>query len=120
MKIKQLAKYFSGPIFQPHVTLASSFVGSEKDLILKTENISKKIKPFKLSIDKIQISNIYFQSLFLKVKLSKSLINARQVTCENLNYDNSNYNPHLSLLYGEYKSSQKIKSNEINMYIQKS
>ena len=44
--IYMLSTDFDGPIFTPHVTLVSSFLGSEKELLQKTEIISKKIKPF--------------------------------------------------------------------------
>ena len=44
--IYMLSTEFDGPIFTPHVTLVSSFLGSQEELSHKTRIISKKIKPF--------------------------------------------------------------------------
>ena len=41
-KIKTLANQHGGPMFDPHITLLSSFVDDESTLLYKTENLSKK------------------------------------------------------------------------------
>ena len=56
-----LSTDFDGPIFTPHVTLVSSFLGSEKELLQKTEIISKKIKPFEISFGDIEYSGDFFR-----------------------------------------------------------
>ena len=105
--IYMLSTDFDGPIFTPHVTLVSSFLGSEKELLQKTEIISKKIKPFEISFGDIEYSGDFFRSLFLKIKVNTKLKTARDIACKELNWNENDYMPHLSLVYGDYNRKEK-------------
>ena len=107
--IYSLSTDFGGPIFEPHITLVSSFVGNEEDLIQKTEIISKKIKPFKIFFDRIAYLDNFFCSLFLMVKVNIELELARNIACDELNWNDNHYMPHLSLIYGNYSKKEKEK-----------
>ena len=107
--IYMLSTDFDGPIFTPHVTLVSSFLGSEKELLQKTEIISKKIKPFEISFGDIEYSDNFFRSLFLKIKVNTKLKTARDIACKELNWNENDYMPHLSLVYGDYNRKVKGK-----------
>ena len=107
--IYSLSTDFGGPIFEPHITLVSSFLGSEKELIQKIEIISKKIRPFEIFFDHIACLDNYFCSLFLTVKVSIELKLARDIPCKELNWNDNDYMPHLSLKYGDYSKKEKEK-----------
>jgi len=111
-KIDYLSKNFGGPSFSPHVTLIGSFLGEQKDLIEKTKQISEKIKAFEIYFYKLCSLDKFFQSLFLDVKLNRELVNARNYASHKLGCSNDNYEPHLSLAYGEY--SKKVKDKMIS------
>jgi len=100
---------FGSPIFEPHVTLVSSFLGNKKDLLQKTENISKEIKPFVIFFDGIAYLPENFRALFLKVNFSLKLKTSRNIACENLRWKDMGYLPHLSLAYGNYSVKVKEK-----------
>ena len=105
--IYSLSTDFGGPIFEPHITLVSSVLGSEKELVQKTEIISKKIKPFEISFGDIEYSDNFFRSLFLKIKVNTKLKTARDIACKELNWNENDYMPHLSLVYGDYNRKEK-------------
>jgi len=108
-KINLLNSNFGGPTFEPHVTLVSSFLGIEKDLLRKTEMISRKLKPFEIFFEGIGSLNKYFCSLFLIVRFSKELKTARDIACQQLNWYDNKYLPHMSLAYGNYDLKTKEK-----------
>ena len=107
--IYSLSTDFGGPVFEPHITLVSSFVGNEKDLMQKTEIMSKKIKPFEIFFDRIAYLDNFFRSLFLTVKVNIGLELARDIACKELNWNDNDYMPHLSLTYGDYSKKEKEK-----------
>lgn len=107
--IYKLSTNFGGPIFEPHITLVSSFVGNENIFIQKVGIISKKIKPFKIIFDRVAYTENFFRSLFLMVKENIELELARDIGCKGLNWRDSDYIPHLSLNYGDYTKKEKEK-----------
>jgi len=107
--IYSLSTDFGGPLFEPHITLVSSFLGSEKELLQKTEIISKKIKPFEIFFGHISYLDNFFRSLFITVKVSIELKTARDIACKELNCNDNDYMPHLSLTYGDYSKKEKEK-----------
>ena len=107
--IHLLSTEFGSPNFDPHVTLVSSLLGNEKELLQKTEIISKKIKPFEIFFEGIAFLNEFFRSLFLKVNSNSKLQKARNISCYNLNWYDHDYIPHLSLAYGDYNKKEKQK-----------
>ena len=107
--INAISHKYGGPLFDPHVTLVSGFLGKKRDLIDKTETISNKISPFKILFDGISYLDEFFRSLFLKVKLYPDLRAARNLACAELAWDEIDYLPHMSLIYGDFTPIQKEK-----------
>jgi 2'-5' RNA ligase len=107
--IHSFSNNYGGPKFEPHVTLVSSFLGSEKELLQKTEMLSKEIKPFEIFFDGITYLDEFFRALFLKVKITTKLKIARDFICRKLDYNDYDYIPHLSLAFGDYNKKEKQK-----------
>jgi len=107
--INSLSTDFGGPTFEPHVTLVSSFLGSEEKLLQGIKMIAKKIEPFEIFFGGITYLDKFFRSLFLKVKFSLKLQKARDIACDELSYNNNNFMPHSSLAYGDYNNKEKEK-----------
>ena len=109
-KIKVISNHFGGPVFDPHVTLVSSFLGDKNLLIEKTKIMSKKIKPFNIYLDKIGYMDEFFRSLFMNVISDRNFNLARVLALNELNEfqkNNINYIPHMSLAYGNFSIAQK-------------
>ena len=106
-KINTLANQYGGPKFDPHITLLSSFVDDELSLLNKTEKLSKKIRSFEIIFDQVRFLNEYFRSLFIEIKLSEELKLARNAAAKEFGWEDKNYIPHLSLMYGNYSNQIK-------------
>ena len=72
----ELSKKFNAPkFFLPHVTLYESLHGNKDKLILKTKELAKSVKPFKLKLTRIDDGK-NFRNLVILVKKTKELMNA--------------------------------------------
>tara|TARA_B100000900_G_scaffold16404_1_gene12948 strand:- start:505 stop:1026 length:522 start_codon:yes stop_codon:yes gene_type:complete len=107
--IIELSHIFGGIKFVPHVTLISNLDYNEKFLSNKVENIAKQIKPFDIYLDEIGYSTEFFQSFFINVRINNHLAYIRKIAQLNFPKISGEYNPHLSLAYGNIDS--KIKEN---------
>ena len=108
-KIIELSHIFNGIKFLPHITLISNLDYDEKFLSKKVENIAKQVKPFNIYFDKIGYSDEFFQSFFINVRINSHLAYIRKIALLNFPKINEEFNPHLSLAYGNIES--KIKKN---------
>ncbi len=106
--IKNLAKKYDGPIFEPHVTLigdlaVGDLIGSEKRLIALTQQLASAQKPFSVTLKQIDYENYYFRTLIVKALKTKPLLSLQEKAKKIFGVENASpYMPHLSLLYGLY------------------
>lgn len=108
--IKQLAKQYSAPLFQPHITLLGEIIGSEEEIIERTQQLASVQKSFRITLQALDYQDYYFRTLFVKAKLNKSLQTLHNRAKELFNMqDIPQYMPHLSLLYGNFSQSVKNK-----------
>jgi len=108
--ISSLSKKYNSPLFEPHVTLIGGFVGDEKELLHKTEVLSRRIKPFNVKLTRTHQLNEFFRSFFILVEKTPELMNAYReaINVFGLSED-PDYMPHVSLIYGDFEP--KIKEN---------
>ncbi len=102
--IQKLAQECGGPIFKPHVTLLAGIpAGSEERIVSKARAVADALTPFSLTLERLDIEDVYFRALYFKIKETKKMnmyhTLARQVFEME---DNDIYVPHLSILYGNY------------------
>lgn len=94
--------------FEPHVTLLKVIEGLGEDISLKTSELAKLIKPFKIELEGLDYFEDHFRCLFIKAKETPELMNAnleaRKVFSRGID---AIYAPHLSLIYGELSKDMK-------------
>lgn len=94
--IDQLATMQGAPRFRPHMTLAS-FDTEPPDLGRTVE----LLRDLRLSPREIDRSDLFTQSLFLRVEANESLLRAREMLeSEDGFRSGRTFDPHLSLCYG--------------------
>ena len=111
-KIHKISEKYAGPIFEPHITLVGGFFGKEIDLVKKAKTLSTLIRPFNVIFDKVNYSDEFFLSFFLKMKFTDGMKLARNIACKEFNYYENDYLPHMSLAYGNYDKSIKLQMAE--------
>ena len=106
--IRKISLKYGGPIFHPHITVIGGFQGDQKNLIKKTFKFAESIDCLKIIFNGIGYHNDIFYPLFLKVLLTEELLRVRKIAEDNFKLFLGNYNPHLSLTYGNYEDHQKL------------
>ena len=101
-----LKKKFLGPKFPLHLTLSFNFKGTERNLKKKLSSFKKKEKIY-LNTLGYGYKNKKFQSIFLKIKLSKNLISLKKKIDEIYKPKKHFFFPHISLFYGNINSNDK-------------
>ena len=72
----ELSKKFDAPAFStPHVTLYENLHGNKNELILKTKELAKSIKPFRIKLTRIDEGK-NFDNLVILVRKTRELANA--------------------------------------------
>jgi 2'-5' RNA ligase len=106
--ISQLAEQYSSPKFPPHVTLVGSIEAHEEEMILKTQEVAQLIHHFVIRLANIDYTDQYYRTLFVRVESSADILVAYQEARKIFPSDQeTNYAPHLSLLYGNFSVETK-------------
>ncbi|NGP87540.1 2'-5' RNA ligase family protein [Fodinibius halophilus] len=106
-RIKKLSKKHDTPVFSPHVTLLGSIKLSETESITLTNTLASSVHPFELELTRAGYQNKFYQSLFVHVKKTEQLVDARKKAQRLFNMNSEDYMPHLSLLYGDLTKEEK-------------
>lgn len=106
--INKLSDRYDSPSFEPHVTLLGGLQQGETELKQLTDTLAGALDPFDVLLTNAGYRDRYYQSLFVHVKKSSELMEARR-TAERLFDLNSDeeYMPHLSLMYGDFDRGEK-------------
>src|SRR5688572_3681507 len=99
---------FGGPVFKPHVTLASGIETTIADAEVKLKKLALAVTPFTVELGRIEWRDEYFRALFLTVALSAALGGAKAEahTAFQINPPEP-YEPHLSLAYGKLENGAR-------------
>ena len=106
---KKVNKVLKGPYFPIHMTISAGFLGMEKELITKMKSTLNKLDRFSIEIDNYGYENVFFQSLYIKVKKNNELISQKKIIDNVFNCQTSFFSPHISLYYGHKNDSIKKK-----------
>lgn len=105
--IHDLAREYGAPAFEPHVTLVGSVPGSENQLRAGTRELASLLRPLQLRTMGLGCEDVYFRSLYLKVRKSQPLMRAHRRALESFSLSPTDYVPHISLLYSDRPRSMK-------------
>lgn len=90
------------------MTLFGPIPEDKEEVIRKTKAIAKRIVPFKLTLGEVDYSSTYFQCVFVRVKTSLSLLEARMNLQKTFKIDTF-FMPHISLYYGNIEPEVREK-----------
>jgi 2'-5' RNA ligase len=108
--IKRLSLKYDTPSFEPHITLVSGLRRPQHELIQLTDVLGGAISPFTVELTRLGFSDHYYQSLFYLVKKTATFVSVHKTAGKFFGYhSNEKYFPHLSLMYGNLKQSEKEK-----------
>lgn len=106
--ISRLSRQHATPHFEPHVTLVSDIFLPKEEVIFMTTKLARALAPVEISLRKIGYANEYFRCLFIEAKKTKTLVKANKIARSVFNMElDSEYMPHLSLMYGEVSTDEK-------------
>ena len=109
-KIIKLSEKNKTPVFDPHITLVSNIIGTEKEVVRKTRKLAESLEPFMIRLEKIGFSDDYFKCLYSKVKDNNLLKKANSAAKKIFGFEESlEYDPHMSLMYGTVSDEIKKK-----------
>ncbi len=106
--ISRLSREYATPSFEPHVTLIGDLVGQEKELLNRTEQLARRLRPFIVQLGDIGYLDEFYRCLYIRVQEREPVIKAnaesRQVF---LRESDAAYMPHLSLVYANMPPAVK-------------
>ena len=100
-------KRLKGPDFPLHITLTGSFELTYEELSNSIPNIVSSIRPIKINYKDYFLNEYLFEAFYIKVLISAELKRMRTDLCRILKTNNGNFNPHMSLYYGQEPYSKK-------------
>ena len=110
--IRDLARRFDAPVFEPHVTLyGTDAVGDDPAKVLAAALAN--VKPYRLSIAGIDFSAKFTKTLFVQFRPDAGLTELSQkLRAASLSQRDYELNPHLSLIYKTMPAETKIEIKE--------
>ncbi|PNY12828.1 cyclic phosphodiesterase-like protein [Trifolium pratense] len=108
-----LGSEFSGPHFEPHMTVVGAIELTPDDALNKLRSASEGVKPFDVTVDRVAAGTFFYQCVYLLVHPTPQIVETNGHCCSHFGYKNSTpYMPHLSLLYGDLTDEEKQKAQE--------
>ena len=108
--ILRLSRGLCSPAFEPHVTLLGRLNGTETELVSNTRLLASRLNPIVIQFEQVDYLKEYFRCLFIRVAWSSELLDAYRTAVEVFGTDpQSEFMPHLSLVYADLKEEAKIK-----------
>lgn len=105
--ISRLAKQYSSPLFEPHITLAADIEGDEADVIRRVAQLGSSLQPATLELGEISMSSTYFQSVFVRVKATAWLMDLYLKSRAIFGLPTLALMPHIGLVYGIDSMSER-------------
>lgn len=106
--IDELANTHGTPAFAPHVTLLPGLIADRETLLSQCRLLANELDPFEIKFARAAHSQRYFQSLFVKIRTSPTLLHAHELAKKVLEHEPAGeFMPHLSLMYGDLSTQAK-------------
>jgi hypothetical protein len=108
--IRRVHKKAGGPHVRPHVSLLGGIESTIDDVETKLKKLALRVKPFTIRLTTIDWRDEYFRAFFATVKLTPELEAAKRLAHEVFQMlPPDPFEPHVSLLYGDFDESLKKK-----------
>ncbi|XP_010449444.1 PREDICTED: cyclic phosphodiesterase [Camelina sativa] len=110
--MEALRSEFTGPSFEPHVTVAVATLTAEEAKKL-FESACDGLKSYTATVDRVSTGTFFFQCVYLLLKSTPEVMEAGEHCKNHFKCSTATpYMPHLSLLYAELTEEEKKKAQE--------
>lgn len=114
--VNSIGHKYGTPLFEPHITLLSGLLGSEKDIESRVSQLSSQFSAFTVHCSNMDWSDDYFRCLYIKVKKEPALVALYKQARKRIpnekkgDFEPHNFEPHISLMYGKlaHKTKQEL------------
>lgn len=106
-RIEKLSKKHNTPLFEPHVTLLGGLQAPKTELVNLTDALGSSLSPFDILLTRAATGTTFYQSLFVKIKETQPLMDARKKAEQLFDYSKEDYFPHMSLMYCDFSREEK-------------
>lgn len=100
--IDRLCKEYQGPLFDPHMSLLTNIEKEPSEIEEKVRKWAEDLDKFELSLGPVSFSTTYFQSVFVRVNSTATLMQLNLDAKKLFEMNNDVFMPHMSLLYGNH------------------
>lgn len=108
--IDALSRRLGTPRFEPHITLAAPSVTTETDAISRVKQLAARLAPVPIHLIGAGHTDAYFRCLYLRAEKAAPLLAAHRLACHELDQPvETDFMPHLSLVYGTIETPLKEK-----------
>lgn len=108
--IIKLAEEYGAPLFAPHVTVLGQASPDEEAALKLMEKLVSNQQPFAVSLNDVAYQDYFFRALYVLAEKTEPLVRLHEKAKQIFGKKNiAEYMPHLSLLYGDFKSELKEK-----------
>jgi 2'-5' RNA ligase len=105
--IRRAHQHDGGLPVDPHVTLLSGCKVVESDAREKLRRLVERVRQFSIRLGRIEGTADHYRALYAVVEPSAELAAARQAACETFETKPLSFEPHLSLLYGNFGEARR-------------
>ena len=110
---KRVNDLFNGPDFRVHLTLSGPFYDLDDTIIGGIEDLAVSNNMIEMTTNGYGIEDNIFQSFYVQIQMSSELIILKERLDDLLNITPKDFNPHISLFYGNIR--QTLKQEVISM-----
>lgn len=103
--MESLAATYKSPAFKPHITLLGGINHEHKEKVFDSFTLPK----LHVELGNLETEDTFFKSFYLPVSKSKELSAARRSARKAFEVSiQETYNPHMSILYGNFDPNKKL------------
>ncbi|MCG7391624.1 2'-5' RNA ligase family protein [Microvirga sp. ACRRW] len=108
--VRDLAKRFNSPVFQPHLTLVEDMPRSCEDLQPLVEQLADGVASFQASVGSVEESELYYRSFYARFPVVPQLKLLKERAVDLFKVGSlETFMPHISLAYGVTQSDEKTR-----------
>jgi len=108
--ILKLSRENSTPVFKPHVTLLGRIVGPRREVLAKSAQLARSMRPMRVQLGALGALNDYYRCLFVRAAKTGPLQQTYRAALRTFSLEQRPaYMPHLSLMYGDFPSRLKVR-----------